>query len=367
MKFKWKLMLAIPIVVILAFGLLKAGGNFAKGKGQDDGGTGNSVQTVVVKDVTKVKTENMLSLTGTLAPFDEAAISSKVGGRVSRVAVDNGSSVAAGSGLVYLENTEYKNALDINRAIQQKAQAGLAAARANYRRFSELHKQGAVSDRDFEDITTALALAEADVSSATAAVNSAEETLRNTTISSPIGGVIADRGVKIGQVISPGVPLMKVADISSVFAVVNIAQEDIPQIKPGLKASVTLESHPGRTFEGVVEIVNPVGSESARVFETKIRVNNKDRSLKPGMFAKVTIKTGGQEEVIAVSKDALTDREGLYFVFLAQDGKAERKQVQIGRIIDQLVEIKGGLTPGQRVIITNVNKLKDQDLIKITE
>ncbi len=367
MKYKWKLLLIIPIAAVVALGLLKAGGNFAGGKSKDND-TGNiPVQTVVVKEVTKAKMENVMSLTGTLEALNEASVSSKVAGRVSRVAVENGDRVAPGHALVFLEYTEYNNALSSSQASLQKAKAALLTARSNYDRYSELHQQGAVSDKDFEDMSAALSVAEADVSSAAAAVSSAEENLRNATISAPLGGVVANRNVNVGQVLTPGVQLMTVADISSVYAVVNIEQGNISQIKPGLKASVTLDSYPGKTFDGVVDIINPIASKSARVFETKIKIKNRDGLLKPGMFAKADIKIGGAEEVVAVSRDALTDREGLYFVFMAEDGKAVRQQVQIGKMIDQLVEIKSGLAPGQKVIVSNVNKLKDQDSIKIAE
>ncbi len=367
MKHKWKLFLLIPIVTVLAFVLLQSEGYFASGKNNDDNSGNSVVQTVVVKEVSKTKIENIISLTGTLEPQKEASISPKVGGKVNRVAVENGNRVSAGKALVFLEDTDFKNALNLNHATLQKAEAALTKAQSDHERFSYLHKQGAVSDKDFEDVKTALAMAEADVSSATAAVSSAEEALRSATISAPMGGVVANRNVNVGQVLSPGVPLMTVADISSVYAVVNIKQEIISQIKPGLKASVALDSYPDKTFTGVVDIINPIASKSSRVFETKIKVDNKDGLLKPGMFAKVEIKTGGAEEVTVVSRDALTDREGLYFVFMARDGKAVRQQVKIGRIINQLVEIKTGLVPGQKVIVTNVNKLKDQDSISIAD
>lgn len=367
MKNKWKLLLIIPIAAVLAFGILKVGGKLAKDKSMENEQTESVFQTVVVEEATKTKMENTLSLTGTLEAFDEAPVSAKVAGRVSRVAVDNGDRVSAGQALVILEHTEYQNALASNQAALQKTEAVLTTARSDYNRFSELHKQGAVSNKDFEDVASALEVAEADVNSAAAAASIAEENLRNATIRAPLGGVVANRNVTVGQVLSQGVTLLTVADISSVYAVVNIEQENIAQVKPGLKASVTLDSYLGKTFAGVVDIINPIASKSSRVFETKIKINNKDGALKPGMFAKVEIKTGGVEEVATVPRDALTSSEGLYFVFIASDGKAVRRQVQIGRMIDQLVEVKSGIEHGQRVIVSNVNKLKDQDSIKIAQ
>jgi len=361
-KLKWKLWL-IPLAALLAFGLLKGGDIWGQKKGEELPPV--HVQTVSVEEVAKVKKENTLSLTGTLEAFSDATVSAKVPGRVSGVLVENGAAVAAGQPLVSLESTEFENQLAINRATLQKAEANLSSVRTNHVRFKELYAGGAVSKKEFEDLETALKVAEADVASAEAAVANAGDSLSNTTIASPLNGVVADRNVTPGQVVSPGVPLMTVKDLSSVYVLVNIEQKDLAVIKPGLRANVTVDTYGDRKFTGVVEIINPVAEESARVFKTKIRVDNPGRLLKPGMFAKVEIKTGEAEEVLAVPMNALVDKQGMYFVFVAEGDTARRRQVEIGRVIDQRVEIKSGLDPGQRVVVTNVNKLKDQDKINI--
>lgn len=363
MKYKWKLWL-IPLAVILALGIFKGG----KIWGKDEAPPPDPVvQTVLAKEVVKVKIENSLSFTGSVEAVDEAVISAKVSGRVSQVAVENGAAVGAGQSLVSLENQEYSNGLAISQAALKKAEANLSAVRANYERFKELYQGGAVSKKEFDDLETALRVAEADAASAAAALANAEESLRNTTVSSPLSGVVANRSVNIGQVISPGVSLMTVKDISSVYVLVNVEQGDLSRIKPGLRARVTVDSYPGQTFDGVVAVINPAANKAARVFETKIKVSNPDQLLKPGMFAKAEIKTGGEVEVLAVSRDALTGNQGMFFVFLAQGDQVVRRQVEIGQIVDQLVEIKSGLTAGEKVAVSNVNKLKDGDRITVAE
>lgn len=360
---KWKLWL-IPVAAVLAFGILRGGALWGK---DDVVPEDVHIQTVATAAAQKVTKEDNLSLTGNVEACRQAIISSKVAGRVEQVLVENGLAVSAGQPLVRLESQDYVNALTISQAALKKAETNLATTQNNYQRFKELHQQGAVSQKDFEDMEMALKIAEADAASAVAAAASAGETLRNATISSPLAGMVANKNVTTGQVLSPGIPLMTVEDISSVYIVVNIEQKDVSRVKQGLKAEVTVDGFGSQSFEGVVEIINPVAKSGARVFETKIKVQNKDLLLKPGMFAKVQIKTGDAEEVLAISQAALSSKQGMFFVFLPDGDKVKRQQVEIGQLIGEMVEIKSGLNDGQQVVITNVNKLKDQDKVKIAQ
>ncbi|RYD02668.1 hypothetical protein N752_23730 [Desulforamulus aquiferis] len=193
------------------------------------------VQTVAAGEVIKVNKDSVLSLTGNVEAYQQAVISAKVSGRVEQIVVENGTAVAAGQALVRMEEKDFVNALAMNQAALKKAETNLLTNQNNFQRFEELHKQGAVSQKDFEDIEMALKIAEADAASAAAAVSNAEEALRNATISSPIGGMVANNNVKTGQILAPGVSLMSVENISSVYVVVNIEQNDITKIKKDLR------------------------------------------------------------------------------------------------------------------------------------
>ena len=360
---KWKLWL-IPLMAVLAFGVYKGTELFWNNNNDEQPAR---VHTVQLAEVSRINTEKTLSLTGTVEAWEEALISPKVAGRVARVAVENGAGVAVGQQLVLLDNEEYHNAVTITRTELKKAEVGLNNARVNYERYSELHREGAISKKDFEDMEIALAMAEAEVDAAAAGLDNAERALRDTAVTSPISGVVANRNVTTGQVVSPGMPLISVLNISSVYIVVNIEQNPLSMIKPGLKAEVAVDGYGDKMFDGVVEIINPAANRAAWVFETKIKVDNKDRLLKPGMFARVEINTGNPQEVAVVPREALSGNKGMFFVFVAEGDKAVRQDVEIGQIVNGLVEIKAGLEEGQQVLVTNVNKLKDGDSIAIAD
>ncbi|SHK93691.1 efflux RND transporter periplasmic adaptor subunit [Desulforamulus aeronauticus] len=361
MKSKWKLWL-IPVIAVLAFGVLKGGNIWGKGETTKVA----PMQTVAITQVEKVKVENTLTLTGSIEAVKESIISTKVstGGRISSILVENGDQVTAGQALVTLEQQDFLHILAMRQADLKKAESGLITAKADLQRYQELYQQGAISPKEYEAVEAALQVAEATVSSATAGVAMAQEDLTNATMIAPIGGLVANRNVKTGQMVSAqSGSLMTVQDISSVYVVVNTPQKDLAIMKKGLKTEATVDAFGDKKFTGTVEVINPVANQGARVFETKIKVDNPELLLKPGMFAKVGVKTGEAVEVLAIPQGALTSKQGMYFVFVPEGNKVKRVQIEIGQVINQMVEIKKGLTEGQQIVVTNVNKLKDQDLV----
>ncbi len=365
MKSKWKLWL-IPLVAVLVIGVIKGGSIWQKNENAKE----PPIQSVTTAKVERVKVENALALTGSIEAVKESIISAKVstGGRVSSILVQNGDPVAAGRALVTLEQQDFLHILTMRQADLKKAESGLITSQADLQRYQELYQQGAISPKEYEAVEAALQVAEATVSSAAAGVAMAQEDLTNATILSPIGGLVANRNVKAGQMVSAqSGSLMTVQDISSVYVVVNTPQKDLAIIKKGLKAEATVDAFGDKKFTGTVEVINPVANQGARVFETKIKVDNPEQLLKPGMFAKIGVKTGEAVDVLAIPQGALTSKQGMYFVFVPEGNKVKRVQIEIGQIINELVEVKKGLTEGQRIVVTNVNKLKDQDLVTVAK
>jgi len=361
MKSKWKLWL-IPVVLLAVLGLWKSSSLLKKSAVPTNADT---VQAVVIKEAARIKKENSLQLTGTLEANETALISSKIAGRTSRVLVENGSAVNAGQALVIIESQDYTNLLAAAQADLKKAEAKLASSQADYKRFQELHKNGAISNKDLQDMEMGLKVAEADVASAAAAVSNARNSLDNTTISSPISGIVSNRSVNLGQMLSAGLQLMAVEDISSVYAVINVQQQELSNLKPGLKSEVMIDAYGTRKFPGSLTVINPSASREARVFQAKIKLDNPEQLLRAGMFARVKIYTGEDQEVVAIPRDALISQKGLYYVFIPDGGQVKRQQVQTGTIMDQMVEITSGLKEGQPIVVSNVNKLKDQDRIQV--
>lgn len=360
MKNKWKLWLILICFALLA-GMVVKRADFGKEKEA----LSEQLQPVNVQRVRVLEKEESIILNGDIVPFQEASISSKVAAKADSVRVENGTAVAAGQALVTLEQLDYQNALLVAEAALDKAEAGLHKSELDYNRCRELYEQGAVSESTYDDTTIALRLARADVKAAQATLENTREALDNTNLGAPFAGLVADCDIHAGEMVNPGLELMKIVDISSVYVVTNIEQEDVVRVKKGQEAMINVPGLGGCIFEGTVAAINPAGDRSARVFAAKIKVNNEEGLLRPGMFATVEVKTGEKSEVLAVPVNSVIGQSGLQYVFIVEGQEARQQEVKTASVFEDMVEITSGLEKGQEIIISNVNSLKDGDLIEI--
>lgn len=321
-----------------------------------------SVKTVVVEPVNKAPE---LSFTATLEGQTAAAVSAKIAGRIEKILVEEGQAVAAGDALVQLEAVEVQNAARQAGDGVTKAQAAYELALKDYHRYETLYQNGAISEQQLDTARAKLKTAEADVSSAAANQGSAEQQYRYATITAPVAGVVTNKTATLGQVVSPGASLLTVQDTRQMYAVIQVEQQDIGQITPGQTAEVTLDAYPGMVFTGKVEVLNPEAGAGNRMFRTKIKLDNPDGRLKAGMFAKVRLSAGESRPLLLVPQSAVLQKQGLYYVFVVEQGKAVRRQVSVGEVQGSDIVIADGLQAGQQVITTSVNRLKEGEALKM--
>lgn len=362
MKRQWKLWL-VPLAILLVLGAFKI--NAMKPQQEDQAGSA-AIQAVKTTRTQKITRQEALPGNGTVDPVQKAVITARVAGIVEALQVDNGTGIQAGQTLVQIDDAPYASLVTVCQAALTQAQTKLSNTRSTYNRLQQLHQGGAVSDKDFEDIRAALTVAEADVSSALSALSNAERDQGYTRVSSPIGGLVANRNVVLGQMVAQGTPLMEVQDLSEVFVLVKLGQNEVGKIRAGQTAEITVDAYPDQEFNGVVSVINPAADPEARAFVVKVRVPNPEGQLKSGMFAKVTIFTAEAHTILAVPQEALTSKQGQFYVFVPEGDLAKIRTVTIGEAMDGWVEVRGGLEEGQDVISTNVNKLKEDDHIQVT-
>lgn len=349
------LLLAAAFVAAAALGIMKL---------RTPVPTQSRVQTIKVQAVGQVQKENALELTGSIEAVQNAVVCAKTPGRVSEITVENGNRVAAGDILVRVEDADYINQLAASQAVLDKAYTNLASLDRDYNRGKALFQAGAISQKNMDDLENGLKAARADAAAAEASVANAREALAGTAMRAPISGLVANQSVKLGQMLAAGTPVLQVDDLSEVFVVVKVGQKDLDCIKTGLECSVRVDTYPDRMFAGRVMVINPAAEAGSRVFECKIKVDNPAELLKPGMFARASIKIGEAQPVLAVPLEALSSKQGLYYVFIPDGNVAKERKVEIGALMGTMVEIKSGLTGGQIIIVSNVNKLKDGDQIQ---
>lgn len=324
-----------------------------------------AVQAVKTGLAEKVTKQNTLRLTGTIDAAEKVLISARVAGIVETMAIDNGASIQPGQTLAQIDAQAYANLTEVNQANLTQAQIKLDSTRSTFERIRQLYEAGAASAKDLEDVQASLKAAEADVSKAQAALNNAQTDLGNTRVTSPISGVVANRTMVRGQMVAVGTPLMEVHNLAEVNVIIAVGQSELGQIKAGMEAEVSVDAYPGQIFKGQLTSINPAANPQARVFPCKITVPNPDGLLKAGMFANAIIYSGEARSLLCVPEQALTSKQGQFYVFVPEGDVVRLVAVEIGEIFDGRVEIKQGLMEGQAVIISNVNQLKEDDHIQI--
>ncbi len=198
-------------------------------------------------------------------------------------------------------------------------------------------------------------------------ISNLKDTLANAVIKAPMSGVIDQKNVVVGQFASPGSPLAFVKNISTIDAVIKVEQQDIENINLGDTASIIVSGDNGdKTYTGIVKTIDSFADPSARVFTAKISIDNQANQLRPGMYAKVSVKNNATTQVMELPISALVGNDGAYFIFTAENGVAQKKEVKIGTISEKTVDILTGIEDGAEVIVTNLASLSDGTKVSIT-
>ncbi|GEA32346.1 efflux RND transporter periplasmic adaptor subunit [Clostridium diolis] len=340
------------------------------------------------------------SYKATLEAYQQGIVTSKIAAKVVAVSIENGQYVNAGDTIATLDDQDIQNSiktaqaqvevseqqvnstqqqLNSSQVTLQKLQILMDDAQRNYDRQKTLFDGGAISKTDLESAEKALNTSKADYSSGLASIESAKASiesskasleaqkvnlqkaqndLANTVIKAPISGVISDKTLNVGQMASQGAALAKVNDISSVYATIQVPQEKITGVKIGQAATITVDGN-DKTYDGTIEAMDSAADATTRVFNCKVKIDNGDKSLLPGIFGKVQLISEEKAQVITVPISALAGNEGDYSVFLNDNGIAKKQKITIGETNENNVEITDGIKEGDQVICTNISTLQE--------
>jgi HlyD family secretion protein len=321
-----------------------------------------------------------LNTTGEIIPFAEVAVAPKVSGRVAAIHVKVGDRVSRGQVLLELDATEARNAktmaeagVGVARANLNKAKQGLADAELDYNRTKALYDSQAVAKAQFEQAESMLnnarigvELAGEQLKQAEATLQNAEETYNNFTVTSPLSGLVATVNIENGELAGPQATALTVVELATVKVKVNLSENAVVSIKKGAEVPVTINSL-NKTLTGTVASVAPKADPATRAFPVEIHLNNKDGDLKAGMVAVLDLQTGLSQGTVTVPVDALLERDGQYWVYVLEDGKAKEVTVKKGITDGQLVEITEGLQEGQDVIVSGNHLVTDGQRVKVVD
>ncbi|KPJ71277.1 hypothetical protein AMJ52_08740 [candidate division TA06 bacterium DG_78] len=172
-------------------------------------------------------------------------------------------------------------------------------------------------------------------------------------IKSPISGNIGKIFVDVGSMITPQTPVALVVEYSQVKVEFNLSEMQGGCVSKSQTVTIEIDALPGQPFKGKISEISPVIDPMTRTISAKAVINNTKKLLKPGMTARVKINLGEKNDVIVIPKDALLDS----YLFVVQDSTAERRDVVVGLIGDQYVEILEGISEAERVVTVGQERL----------
>ena len=178
------------------------------------------------------------------------------------------------------------------------------------------------------------------------------ETRRTLTFRSPVNGIVTEKKAVQGMRFMPGDALYQVADLSAVWVVADVFEQDIGLVKSGAKAKVKISAYPDKTFEGAVTYVYPTLTAATRTVPVRIELANPGALLKPGMFAQVELPVGAKGAVVTVPVSAVIDSGTRQIVLVqAKEGRYEPREVKLGARSDNYVEVLDGVKDGEPVVV----------------
>ena len=371
------------------------------------------VQTEKVKRNTITQT---VTASGKIQPELQVKITAEVSGEITQLTVKEGQPVKIGELLVRIKPDQYQAQVDRVTAQLQSTKSSLALQKATlnkaeseFKRAKELYEKNLSSEQEFVSANTSKQIAISQYESALSGVKQAQATLKDanenllkTTIYSPMTGVISSLKMQKGERVSgsgfmQGTEIMTVADLSSMEARVDVGENDIVLIAIGDTTKIEIDAISDVNFMGTVyEIANTAKTkglgtqEEVTNFEVKIRINNSNLSLRPGMSMTADIMTETRLNVITAPIQSVTSRKKKVkenaeegnsndspkdktkpkeIVFVVKDGKVSTAEVTRGISDDEKVEIISGLKEGTEIVIGSfkaINKeLEDGSKVKV--
>ncbi len=299
-----------------------------------------------------------------------AKISPRTSGRLARLVAAQGDTVRAGQALAYFDSPELGQAW----AEHVKARGRVDVAGRNLQREETLFSKKISPEKDVIRARQELSEAEADLAYAQEKFHLLGvdiDTFDNRhegdqhpmiAVTAPLSGSVIERTATQGEVVTPDKALFTVADLSTLWVVIDIYEKDLGRLRTGTPVKVTTAAYPDRSFKGAISYISEVMDEKTRTVKARVVVENAGRVLKPGMFATVQIQAAaGAEQIIAVPEEAVFLDGARNYVFIqTAPERFEVREVAVGRTIGNRVEINGGLKTGEPVAVKGAFILKSE-------
>ena len=331
----------------------------------------SAIPTVAVVHPKPEKPDDEIVLPGTLQAFEESPIYARTSGYLVRWYKDIGSRAKEGELLAKIDTPEVDQELSQARAGRAQILAQLQLAKISADRWENLRKSDSVSQQEADQETSGYQQAKANLEAADANVRRLEQLESFKNVYAPFSGVLTRRNVDPGALINAGAAgreMFDMARLDTLRVFVNVPQAYVPALKVGMETMITLQEMPGQKFKGKVARTSESIDPASRTLLTEIDVPNSDGKLLPGSFAQIHFAVPSNTNKITIPVNAMLFREeGPRVAVVDQNGAVHLRPITIGRDFGASLEILGGITPDEQVIINPSDSIEEGQKVRVAQ
>ena len=339
-----KTIFRLTVAAVAAVMAVSCGNN----AGNEQAVTVNEAPSVSVEQVSVREVPQLATYTSTVQAYVKNNIAPQMSGRIAKINVEIGDNVTKGQVLAEMDRTSLL-----------QAQLQLQNQAVELQRLKTLYEAGGISKSDFEAVELAYNVAKSQV----------ENLEENTVLRSPVNGVVTARNYDAGDMYAMSAPIYTVEQIKPVKLLVAISESEYTKVKKGDSVEITADAVPGKTFYGKVDKIYPTIDAATRTFTAEVVVDNNYSTLRPGMFARVTVDFGSNFNVVIPDVAVVKQQgSGERFVYvLNADGTVTYQEIVLGRRMGTEYEVLEGLSDGAKIVTGGMIRLKDGIKVTVNE
>ncbi len=313
--------------------------------------TDSLINSLLIDTVKEASALSQITLTGSIAPDENKMVKvfPMVSGVAQDVHVQLGDIVQKGQTLAIMRSAEMAGFTKDYIT----SEADIRNTKRIMESTQDLYKSGLASQKDLEQAQSDYQKAVAEGKRAGAVISINKSNANGYQVKTPLSGYVVEKNLTNNTQVRAdnSQNLFTIADLSTVYVLVNVYESDISKIQTGDPVKITTLSYPDKTFEGKIDRIDNMLDPDNKVMHARIKINNPGNLLKPGMFANVLIKAKSGEDLPEVSSQALVfDNDKNYVIVVDGKAKVHIQQIEIAKTVEDRAYIKKGLKPGDRVI-----------------
>lgn len=329
-------------------------------------GAGEQAVPVSVMRVPRKSLRSYLVLNGIVEPSRKIQVFARLPAYVRQLVREEGDYVRENEVLAVLDDTEIKISYEQARIGLDQAKISLDEAQKNYERSGTLMERDLISEQEFQAQEAQFKQREFDHRTRQENLKNLEIQLGWTRVRSPSKGYITERLIEVGGRVNANQQVFTIEDFKPLLIRVYVPTSDAVQLKTGLAAEVSAgEVLPGTAFKGDVKLINPRIDTQTGTVKVTVEVFDETMRLKPGMFVEVRISIGDKADVLAIPRKSLLFRQNKIYAFIVDGNRAVQREIRIGLMEEDEVEVTGGLAEGDVIVAVGVDGLKDGQVIEV--